>query len=550
MGREAEGMTQTAGNRQYPGPKALKSADIIALRLAADGRLVERSATADILAFAYASQSEPVMRVVRRAMETGLPAEDRLTGETTGNYWLVAIPEAEGVLLVARETTLADRTTDALIHSRALLKGLLDRTVDLSFEVDTDGRFRFVSPAIAFGQETDDWIGAEARPVFWPDSAGPAHNPFMSRSARVFEALPVDAFGDRLYADFAVEPMNDSDGRPAGVRGTVRNVSARVDADRAMRVTNLRLTMLQRIAELLNEVVGADELRDRAARLCADLFRADTVWVFEQVGRTFLLAGVAGETQVELSENWVAAAIAAKPDTPVFDLDAPGRSHLLLHLSQGSNAQGAVVLSRDTGVSPWAAQERELLAGIGSMLTAALAKADLVEKLSRLSSSDELTGLLNRRAFRDMVSRRLTNQSRTGSGGCLVFVDLDHFKEVNDTLGHAAGDQALVAFSKALTAIIRPTDLAARYGGDEFVIWLEGVGADVGAEKGRQLIDCMKGVKAGLGQPDLALGVSVGVCESKPGGGADFDRLAEKADHALYEVKKAGRGEVAVAVLD
>lgn len=167
-------------------------------------------------------------------------------------------------------------------------------------------------------------------------------------------------------------------------------------------------------------------------------------------------------------------------------------------------------------------------------------------RLERLSSTDGLTGLLNRRAFHESLDLRLTHQRRHERPGALLYIDLDNFKAVNDVRGHAEGDAALRALADYLTEHSRAGDLVARLGGDEFAVWLEE--ADIGGARGKaqaivafgQSLDVLHGV---AGKP---LGVSCGVVMSDPARDISSDVLLARADTAMYQAKRAGKGQVAV----
>jgi len=234
-------------------------------------------------------------------------------------------------------------------------------------------------------------------------------------------------------------------------------------------------------------------------------------------------------------------------DLCVHEIEGDARNHLALRLERAGQGIGMVVIGRDTEVSPWSRQEFQLLDDIGDVLTAAFGKAELIDRLYRLSGKDELTDLLNRRAFGEVVERRLKHQCRTGHAGCLVFIDLDHFKEVNDTLGHKAGDEAIMLVADKLQQIIRASDYAGRFGGDEFILWLEDADETTAEAKARQLLDYMPSVREKIGNSELKLGASVGICRSTPGVDLKLVSLTERADAALYEVKKSGKNSVAFA---
>jgi diguanylate cyclase (GGDEF)-like protein len=162
----------------------------------------------------------------------------------------------------------------------------------------------------------------------------------------------------------------------------------------------------------------------------------------------------------------------------------------------------------------------------------------LRERLEREARTDSLTGLLNRRAFRERLEAELVRSRRTGEPVALVVVDADHFKTVNDHRGHAAGDAVLARLGDVLREAARGTDAVARIGGEEFAIVLAGTDA-AGADA---LAARVHAALAATGE----LTVSAGVAETAPGGDADI--LLRRADDALYAAKRAGRNRTAVAV--
>jgi diguanylate cyclase (GGDEF)-like protein/PAS domain S-box-containing protein len=164
--------------------------------------------------------------------------------------------------------------------------------------------------------------------------------------------------------------------------------------------------------------------------------------------------------------------------------------------------------------------------------------------LERLSRTDELTGLLNRRAFVDELSRRLAHLQRHARSGALLYLDLDNFKLINDRFGHQRGDMVLCGVAEILAGG-RAGDAAARLGGDEFVLWLEEVDAAGAAAKAAALIAAVDHLDARYGAADSALGVSVGIALST--GGESAAAVFARADAAMYEAKRLGKGTVRLA---
>jgi diguanylate cyclase (GGDEF)-like protein len=162
------------------------------------------------------------------------------------------------------------------------------------------------------------------------------------------------------------------------------------------------------------------------------------------------------------------------------------------------------------------------------------------ERLSRLAFYDDLTGLPNRNLFNDRLAHALAVGQRNRTAFALLYIDIDHFKRINDTFGHEAGDGLLREVAARLAGSVRASDTVARWGGDEFIALLEGV-ADQ-----QQTARIASALLAACGQPYLVRGhecritLSVGA-SFYPRDGHDAATLLERADGAMYEVKAQGR---------
>ncbi|MFZ5482190.1 MAG: diguanylate cyclase [Myxococcota bacterium] len=166
------------------------------------------------------------------------------------------------------------------------------------------------------------------------------------------------------------------------------------------------------------------------------------------------------------------------------------------------------------------------------------------QRLEHLAVTDGLTGLRNHRHFQESLAAEVARASRTDRPFGLLMVDVDHFKRLNDTLGHPAGDEILRAISDAIAAAVRATDGVARYGGEEFAVLLP----DTDAEGSAVLAERVRAAVAALppeGSRPL-VSVSVGVA-SWPRDGRDATSLVAAADRALYAAKRTGRNRVVEA---
>ena len=162
------------------------------------------------------------------------------------------------------------------------------------------------------------------------------------------------------------------------------------------------------------------------------------------------------------------------------------------------------------------------------------------ERIRQMAYYDKLTGLPNRALARDRLQQALRKAERTASHLAVLFLDLDHFKPVNDTFGHATGDHLLQAVAGRLSDSVRASDTVARLGGDEFLILLEDVaGAEAAGLIAAKLVEVLQ-VAFQLDGHDLHIGASVGIA-LYPQDGEDAEQLVRSADSALYRAKEAGR---------
>ena len=162
-------------------------------------------------------------------------------------------------------------------------------------------------------------------------------------------------------------------------------------------------------------------------------------------------------------------------------------------------------------------------------------------RISHLARYDELTALPNRVSFRDEIERLLANAHSAERLSALLFVDLDQFKQVNDTLGHPCGDQLLCAVANRLREMLRPDDFVARFGGDEFVVFQQNINAaEDAASLARRIVERLS-ERYRIDNHLVEIGASVGIALTSPEG-VSADTLLKNADMALYRAKADGRG--------
>ncbi len=164
-------------------------------------------------------------------------------------------------------------------------------------------------------------------------------------------------------------------------------------------------------------------------------------------------------------------------------------------------------------------------------------------KLQHMADHDSLTGLLNRRRFEEELDRHLAGAGRFGPRGAILMLDLDNFKDVNDSLGHPAGDELIATVAGRLRGVLRETDVVARLGGDEFAVLLPGARAAEAEKVAGKLLDDLRGATVELSGQRRRVSASLGIALIR-GTGESADELMVNADMALYDAKGAGRDRV------
>jgi diguanylate cyclase (GGDEF)-like protein len=261
-------------------------------------------------------------------------------------------------------------------------------------------------------------------------------------------------------------------------------------------------------------------------------------------------------------EARLVSAIAGVPDSttllPSTDLDEPGRAVdriaarvrsvyglsgvTAAPLTVDGHVVGAIVLSRRLGA--WPAATHGVLEQAAIEASAALSRATSHRTAEAQASTDALTGLPNRRYFDEYVSL-MARRRRAGDAAGVLMVDIDKFKVLNDTHGHAVGDEVLRAVAAAIVTAVREDDVPARFGGEEFVVLLRNPDPSVAVEVGERIRAAVRGLdlrRYGVRSVSVSVGVAV-----DDGADGSIEDLIETADRALYRAKRAGRDRVVAA---
>jgi diguanylate cyclase (GGDEF)-like protein/PAS domain S-box-containing protein len=419
-------------------------------------------------------------------------------------------------------------------------------------------------------------IGARPPFDFWPPRLRDAYGRRLRRALEGRATGEDDRVyrrpdGEERHVIVSIAPLRTGSDDTAAFVSTVKDVTARYAAEEDLRRSeeaHRRLAGQQAALARVAGAVAAGEAPEAVyalvAREVASLLRVEAGGVarFEPDGLTATLLGawtsvdalrLAPGTALPLTGESVTARVrrtgrpariddyGSLPPGVVGGGHAPRRSSVAAPVRIGGRLWGTVgaLSDRPAGLAPDA---EDRLADFAALVALGIAGAEARTQLTTLAETDALTGLANRRAFDECLAAALSAARGAGRPLSLILVDIDHFKRVNDTFGHEAGDGVIRELALRLRGVSRSGDLVARIGGEEFAWVVEGAGrerARAVAARLRAAVACRVFPLAGR------VTISAGVAEAAEGD--DDAALRRRADAALYDAKRRGRNRVEVA---
>jgi diguanylate cyclase (GGDEF)-like protein/PAS domain S-box-containing protein len=433
----------------------------------------------------------------------------------------------QGLVTISQDVTALRQAKQALVASERRMRTITDNLPALIAYLAADERYLFVNARSKqmFGLAPEELVGRRVVELLSPEAYAQSrpHLERVRNGERARFQRNVMRSGRDCSELVELIPDQDSSGAVIGFYALVQDVTDLHDAQAKAEESEQRL---RRITDNIPSMVGYID-RDRRYRFNSRYYET---WLHrplsEITGR--LVREVLGPAYAAVQPNLDRALAGERVDFDVEVKERDGARFVRGTYIPDFDAAGNVigVYASSTDITPLKEVERQL---------------------ERLAQSDTLTGLPNRHMFNDGIAAALRRSQRAGTQVALLFLDIDGFKRINDTQGHAAGDDVLREFARRLSVSVRATDLVARLAGDEFVIVLEGIHTREECRfVARKIIAAMRlDFRAGdaIVKVTTSIGIALGL-----GGATTPEALLKRADSALYAAKGQGRDTFEIAI--
>ncbi len=531
-------------------------------------------------------------------VESGQPIIDRIEFNPTPDgqpRWFSAtkVPikdkqgRVTGIVGVSRDATERKQAEVELRAAEAKYRALVEQLPAITYVVALGdvNQTIYISPQVEtlLGFSPDEWL---ADRELWIKQLHP-----NDRESVLAEVKRQDERGQALNLEYRTlardgrvlwfrnqsELMRDESGRARFSQGIMLDITHHKQAEEALQEAHQKLASW--VKELEQRTTDATLLSNMGQMLQTALSAQEAYTVISQFGQRLFPAQAGAVYLISASRNFVEAVTVwgeapIDPEQRVFAPDEcwalrRGRAHLVSdmhsdlrcrHIGQSAwsstlcvpmmaqgEALGVLHLAAADEPARLTETRQRLAQTVAEQLSLALANLRLRETLRNQSIRDPLTGLFNRRYLEETLERELHRATRGPYPLGIILLDLDHFNHFNDTFGHEAGDLVLRELGQLLTSHIRGSDIACRYGGEEFILILPEAPLETTRKRAETLRTTVKQLAVEQrGQPLGALSISLGVAIF-PEHGANREMVLRAADQALHRAKHEGRDRVVVA---
>jgi diguanylate cyclase (GGDEF)-like protein/PAS domain S-box-containing protein len=489
---------------------------------------------------------------------------------------IIYLHDVPYLISLIRDITLRKQEEEKLRQSEALHRSILAASPDGVLITDLSGTILMVSPKIVSiaGYEETELIGKNQLQFLVPDDRSRAMENIELMFQDIYtgpgEYRLLDAAGKILDVETNAEFVRDALGQPQKIVFIIRDIRERKQIEAIMQRNSSVRMILGKIAEEALRGEALVEFYAKVHLLVEKILPVDSVSIV-------LVDEVSGDVNIPYCSGEKTSLPAArkagggltehlirlgKPllldmegfrqlkETGEINLDYGNIDHQWLGAPLSDlhgKTFGIVALNLHNRKKAFQEQDAGLLAIIAAQISLAIGRKRLEDDLTRLAMTDELTGIANRRYFMQRLTEEIHRLQRYPAAAVLLMMDIDHFKTVNDSYGHAAGDEVLRVVTRTSLQILRETDLIGRIGGEEFCLFLPQTTqqeAMLVAERLRREIAGIA-LRSDKGE-NFSVTVSVGIAGVKPTG-ETLSGWLSRADKALYAAKAAGRNRSVVA---
>ena len=479
---------------------------------------VERAKATFQLHLSHVGRADSVHYRIQHPDEPGWrQAEVRVTN-------LLHDPSVGGVVLNVRDVTEEFLFRQRLAASERKFRALVGNSWDIITVHDATGVYLYCNPAVTaqLGYAPEELIGADPTRVLHPDDSGTTASLWAAASA-----------GDECSVQYRVRHKDGSwrwlestaqdrldDPAIGGIVVTSRNVTAR-------RRRSAQQDAVASLSSLALRGGPIDTLKSQTARLVAEVLEADRCDIVREEEEKDDVVGTAlrqrgsglWNDDAGTSSSWVRSAAAAR-------------------ITPATGPEGVLTV-RSSRVGAFSQDDISFLESVANVLAAAVTRHRIELELREHALHDGLTGLPNRLLLEDRLETAMARMSRHASSVSVLFVDLDNFKLVNDSLGHTAGDRLVSTVAQRITEVVRSSDTVARFGGDEFVVLCEDADASAASELAERIRQAVS-TPVELEGRSVTVTTSIGIVTTADGRTTP-DELLSMADTAMYASKDSGK---------